>query len=135
MTNRAWLLLLTAALAACADKSAESPAEPAPPSVGAVAETAPTAQDGANGVAIWVHPTDGAQSLILGAGGTGGLEVYGLDGALRQRISDIEASHVTLRYGFDLDGRRIPLVLVYDPMRAQLVGITADCTTYILYSP
>ncbi len=48
-------------------------------------------EDGANGVAIWVHPADPAKSLILGAGGSGGLEVYGLDGALRQRIGDIEA--------------------------------------------
>jgi len=126
MTHRAWLLLLTAALAACAQKSAQTPAEPAPPTVVAAAETAPTAQDGANAVTIWVHPTDGAQSLVLGAGGTGGLEVYGLDGALRQRISDIEASHVTLRYGFDLGGTRIPLVLVYDPMRAQLFPYTID---------
>ncbi len=126
MTHRAWLLLLTVALAACAQKPAQTPTEPAPPTVAAAAETAPTAQDGANAVAIWVHPTDGAQSLVLGAGGTGGLEVYGLDGALRQRISDIEASHVTLRYGFDLGGRRIPLVLVYDPMRAQLFPYTID---------
>jgi 3-phytase len=126
MTNRTWLLLLTAALAACAQKSAQTPAEPAPPAVAAAAETAPTVEDGANAVAIWVHPTDGALSLVLGAGGTGGLEVYGLDGALRQRIGDIEASHVTLRYGFDLGGRRIPLVLAYDPMRAQLFPYTID---------
>ncbi len=124
MTNRAWLLLLSAALSACAQKSAEEGAEPAPATVAAAAETAPTAQDGANGVAIWVHPQDGARSLILGAGGTGGLEVYGLDGALRQRIDDIEASHVTVRYGFDLGGRRIPLVLVFDPMRSQLFPYT-----------
>ena len=41
MTNRAWLLLLTAALAACAQKSAQDAAEPAPPSVVAAAETSP----------------------------------------------------------------------------------------------
>jgi 3-phytase len=126
MTNRAWLLLLTAALSACAQKSAENAAEPASPTVAAVAETAPTAQDGANGVAIWVHPQDAARSLILGAGGTGGLEVYGLDGALRQRIDDIEASHVTVRHGFELAGGKVPLVLVYDPMRAQLFPFTVD---------
>ncbi len=79
-------------------------AGPAVATVAAAAETAPTAQDGANGVAIWVHPEDGAKSLILGAGGTGGLEVYGLDGALKQRIADIEASHVTVRYGFEFGG-------------------------------
>ncbi len=126
MTHRAWLLLLTAALTACAQKTAAPAAEAAPPTVAAAAETAPTAQDGANGVAIWVHPDDGAKSLILGAGGTGGLEVYGLDGALRQRIGDIEASHVTLRYDFVMGGRSIPLALVYDPMRSTLIGFTVD---------
>lgn len=126
MTNRAWLPLLSMALAACAQKPAEHAAESAPPTVAAAAETTPTAQDGANGVAIWVHPQDGARSLILGAGGTGGLEVYGLDGALRQRIDDIEASHVTVRYGFELAGGKVPLVLAYDPMRAQIFPFTVD---------
>lgn len=126
MPNRLWLLVLTAALTACSRPATEPAAEPAPPTVAAAAETAPTAQDGANGVAIWVHPEDGAKSLILGAGGTGGLEVYGLDGGLKQRISDIEASHVTLRYGFDLAGRKVPLVLAFDPMRSQLFPFTVD---------
>ena len=73
-----------------------------------------------------MHPQDGAKSLILGAGGTGGLEVYGLDGALRQRIGDIEASHVAVRYGFDIGGRKLPLVLAYEPTRSALIGYTID---------
>ncbi len=135
MTHRAWPLLLTAALSACTGQSAESSTEPAPPTVAAAAETTPTVQDGANGVAIWVHPEDGAKSLILGAGGTGGLEVYGLDGALRQRISDVEAAHVTLRYGFDFGGRAIPLALVYDPMRSLLIGYTVDAAGTVTRLP
>jgi 3-phytase len=126
MLYRPWLLALTAALAACSRPATGPVAEPAPATVAAAAETAPTAQDGANGVAIWVHPEDGAKSVILGAGGTGGLEVYGLDGALKQRIGDIEASHVTLRHGFGLGDRAVPLVLVYDPMRSALIGYTID---------
>jgi len=70
MLNRPWLLVLTAALAACSRPATEPAAEPLPATVAAAAETAPTAQDGANGVAIWVHPEDGAKSLVLGAGGT-----------------------------------------------------------------
>jgi myo-inositol-hexaphosphate 3-phosphohydrolase len=114
MTHRAWLIALTAALAACSQKAPAPNAEPAVATVAAAGETAPTAEDGANGVAIWVHPGDAAQSLILGAGGTGGLEVYGLDGALKQRVSDIEASHVMVRYRFEIDGASHPLVLAYD---------------------
>src|SRR5688572_32163482 len=90
MTHRAWLIALTAALAACSQKASTPESGPAVATVASVGETAPTAEDGANGVAIWVHPEDSARSLILGAGGTGGLEVYGLDGALKQRVSDIE---------------------------------------------
>ena len=135
MPYRPWLLVLTAALAACSQPATEPAAEPAPTTVAAAAETVPTAQDGANGVAIWVHPEDGAKSLILGAAGTGGLEVYGLDGALRQRIADIEASHVTLRYGFEMGGRQVPLALVYDPMRSVLVGYTIDAAGAVTRLP
>src|SRR5688572_33373171 len=126
MTHRAWLLVLTASLAACSQKAPAPIAEPTVATVAAAGETAPTAEDGANGVAIWVHPEDAAESLILGAGGTGGLEVYGLDGALKQRVSDIEASQVMVRYGFEIGGGKRPLVLAYDPMHSTLIGFTID---------
>jgi 3-phytase len=126
MSNRAWLLALMAALSGCSKAAAPPAAEQAVPTVAAAAETAPTVEDGANGVAIWVHPEDGAKSLIFGAGGTGGLEVYGLDGALLQRVADIEASLVTVRYGFDLGGRASPLVLLYDQIHSTLVGYSLD---------
>jgi 3-phytase len=126
MIHRARLIALTAALASCSQRAPAPAGEPQVPVIAAARETAPTAEDGANGVAIWVHPEDTARSLVLGAGGTGGLEVYGLDGALRQRIPDIEASQVMVRYGFDFGGRSAPLVLAYDPMRSTLVGFTIE---------
>jgi 3-phytase len=126
MTHRARLIALTAALAACSQRAPAPAGEPEVPVLAAARETAPTAEDGANGVTIWVHPDDAARSLILGAGGTGGLEVYGLDGALRQRIPDIEAAQVMVRYGFDFGGKRAPLVLAYDPVRSALVGFTIE---------
>ena len=126
MTHRAWLFALTATLAACSQKAPAPAGKPAVPAVAAAGETAPTAEDGANGVAIWVHPDDGAQSLVLGAGGTGGLEVYGLDGGLKQRVAEIEADLVDVRYGFDFGGRSGPLVLAYDPVRSGLIGLTFD---------
>ena len=126
MPIRAWLLVLIAVLTGCSLSSPQPAAEPAPATVAAAAETAATAEDGANGVAIWIHPQDGAKSLVLGAGGTGGLEVYGLDGALRQRIGDLEATHVTVRYDFDLGSKKLPLVIVYEPTRSALIGYTID---------
>jgi len=126
MTHRAWLLVPIAACAACSPQAPAPNTEAPVPVVAAAAETAPTAEDGANGVAIWVHPKDGAKSLILGAGGSGGLEVYGLDGALRQRISGIQATLVDVQYGFEIGGRAADLVLAYDPLGAALVGYTID---------
>jgi 3-phytase len=126
MPNRNWLPLLLAVLAGCSKPAPEAADGPAAVMVAATAETSPTVQDGANGVGIWVHPADPAQSLILGAGGTGGLEVYGLDGALRQRLGDIEASHVVVRDGFEIGGRPQPLVLVYEPRYSTLLGYTID---------
>jgi 3-phytase len=128
MRNHAWFVLPLAALAACSRPSSETTAEQALPSVAAAAETAPTAQDGANGVAVWINPTDGAGSLVLGAGGTGGLEVYGLDGSLKQRVSEIEADLVDVRYGFDFGGTVGSLVLAYDPVRSGLIGLTFDAS-------
>jgi 3-phytase len=135
MLNRAWLLLPVAALAACSRPSSETQAEQALPGVPAAAETAPTAEDGANGVAVWVDPQDASRSLILGAGGTGGLEVYGLDGRLKQRVSEIEADLVDVRYGFDLGGRTGSLVLAYDPVRSGLIGLTFDAAGQLARLP
>jgi 3-phytase len=133
MLKRVLPTLLIAILTGCADRQ---PADgPAAVTVPASGETAPTAEDGANGVAVWVHPTDGSKSLLLGAGGTGGLEVYGLDGTLRQRITDIQASHVSLSYGFELGQRKVPLVLVYDPRTSSLHGFTVDEASQVARLP
>jgi 3-phytase len=127
MLHRALPLVFLASLGGCSRPTGTgAEGNPATVTVAAAAETAPTAEDGANGVAIWVHPTDGAGSLILGAGGTGGLEVYGLDGALRQRIGGTEASQVSVSYGFDFNGKQIPLVLVYEPTTSALHGFTVN---------
>jgi 3-phytase len=135
MPNRAWLLLSTLILAACARPAAEPAEGPAAVTVAAAAETAPTAEDGANGVAIWVHADDPTKSLIFGAGGSGGLEVYGLDGGLRQRIGDIESSHVTVRYGFTVGGQPKPLVLVYESLSSSLLGYTIDASQSLVRLP
>jgi 3-phytase len=82
-----------------------------------------------------VDPQDASRSLILGAGGTGGLEVYGLDGSLKQRVSEIEADLVDVRYGFDLGGRTGSLVLAYDPVRSGLIGLTFDAAGQLARLP
>lgn len=124
MPLRAALIVIVVLFAGCARPAADAGTPTAATSVSAAGETEPTVLDGANGVAIWVHPADPSQSLILGAAGSGGLEVYGLDGTRRQRIEGIEASQVTLRYGFDLGRGPEALVLVYDPLASAIAGFT-----------
>ena len=54
--------------------------------------------------AIWIHPADPSKSLMLGTDkmeSTGGLYVFGLDGALRQSIAPLDRpNNVDVEYGF-----------------------------------
>ncbi|MGQ0385233.1 MAG: phytase [Gammaproteobacteria bacterium] len=76
------------------------------------AETVPVATEGdaADDPAIWVHPTDPAQSLVIGTDKQRGLQVYDLEGRLLQELPDGRLNNVDLREGFLLDGRATILV-------------------------
>ncbi len=90
--------------------------------------------------AIWLHPTDAAQSLVIGtnkvAAPDGALVVYGLDGKIRQTISGIDRpNNVDVEYGFRFDGVPIDIAVAterlkhrlrvfrIDPVEGRLVGI------------
>jgi 3-phytase len=76
----------------------------------ALAETAPTPDDGATSAAIWLHPTDLSQSLILGTDDNQGVGVYDLEGNELQFWDNAPIGTIDLRYNFVLDDERIPLV-------------------------
>jgi len=95
----AFLILITALLAAC-----EQRPERAPPKGGAVvvvptAETAvmPDVDDAADDLAIWVHPVNPEQSLIIGTNKQRGLVVYRLDGTEASKRDDGRMNNVDLR--------------------------------------
>ncbi|WP_193161782.1 phytase [Microbulbifer hainanensis] len=69
------------------------------PLVAAHAETDPVASagDAADDPAIWIHPQDAAASLILGTDKKHGLNVYGLNGELRQQFAVGRVNNVDLR--------------------------------------
>src|SRR5688572_11772533 len=92
-------------------------------------QTSPGAEDAANDVALWVHPTDPARSLLLGAGGSAGLEVFGLDGASRQRIAEIQADLVDVRHSVTLGDASVDLVTVGEVRRGLLHFYTVDAAT------
>lgn len=81
-------------------------------SVTATVETdpVPSGGDAADDPAIWIHPTDPAQSTIIGTDKQGGLAVYDLNGKQIQFLADGEMDNVDLRDGFTLGGQKVSLV-------------------------
>ena len=116
--------------AACQPQdSADSPqvaTETAVAGLFAVGQTTATLADGANDPAILIDADDPANSLILGSGLEGGLELYGLDGARIGVMPDRPVSLVDIRYGFPLAGDVIDLILAYDPATTELVAFRLD---------
>lgn len=89
--------------------SAQSPVAPR-------AVTAPVKHD-TDDPAIWVHPTDPAQSLILGTDkdADGALYVFGLDGKIHweKTVRGLaRPNNVDVAYGFELGGERIDIAVV-----------------------
>lgn len=75
-------------------------------------ETAPVADggDAADDPAIWVHPTNAAESLVIGTNKQGGLYTYTLDGRMHQYLPDGKVNNVDIRYGVQIGDRKITLV-------------------------
>ncbi len=65
--------------------------------------------DAADDAAVWVHPTRGEDSVILGTQKQSGLYVYALDGRVRQFLPVGRVNNVDLRQGVQLAGRRVDL--------------------------
>lgn len=100
-------------------------AAPAPrhPVVLPTGQTQPVreAGDAADDPAIWVHPRQGAQSLILATDKKRGLAVYGLDGRERQFLPVGRINNVDLRQGLRYDGRTLDLAVATQRDEAGLV--------------
>lgn len=89
--------------------------------------------------AIYLHPTDSNQSLVITALKDGGLAVYDLDGQEVQRIApeQIRYNNVDLVYGFKLGDKTVDLAIasdrrndtlaiwMIDPETRQLTDMTA----------
>jgi 3-phytase len=100
-------------------------------------ETAPVEDfgDAADDIAIWVHPTNPALSLVIGTNKKRGLDVYDLSGKRIQVLEDGRTNNVDLREGFELGGKRVALVAVsnrtfkslglyrVDPQSRRLVNV------------
>ena len=115
MRSRNWLLTLGALLLAAGTvwanfrekvkedkkkgKAVAAPTAAGPvESVGATVETepVPSGGDAADDPAIWVHPSDPAESTIIGTDKQGGLVVYDLAGKQLQYLPDGKMDNVDL---------------------------------------
>jgi len=103
------------------------------PAIVPIGETAESPGDGASGVAIWLHPDDLAQSLILGADDNEGLGVYDLSGALLSfSTEDGPISTVDIRYGITEDGGALIAASVADDFRVLLYTVDAATRELVL---
>ena len=102
--------------------------------VSATVETTPVPHSGdaADDVSIWVHPTDPAQSTIIGTDKQGGLAVYGLDGKQIQYIAGGKPNNVDIRYNFPLGGESVALVGVSDKIGKKINFYKVNSDTRLL---
>lgn len=109
-------------------------------SVSPVAATASVPHD-ADDPAIWRHPSDPSQSLILAtdkSARTGGLYVFGLDGRQRHAVTPLDRpNNVDVEYGVALGARTIDIAVVTERMqhRLRIFGLPADGSAPIDLAP
>ncbi len=81
------------------------------PIVSPSGQTAPVpSSNGARDLAVWIHPTDVSQSLIVASDQFGGVVLFQLDGGFVTRNAALQPIAVDLRYNFPLAGQRIALI-------------------------
>ncbi|WNG49304.1 phytase [Archangium minus] len=81
------------------------------------------------GAALWRHPTDPLNSLLLVADNQTGILLYRLNGGLLAQLSEGVALGVDVQEGVSVAGIAQPLVLVANPTLQALVPYIIDPTT------
>ena len=100
------------------------------------AETQPVISAGAaiQGAALWLHPTDPGNSLILVPESVNGLFIYRLDGTQRAQVSQGGALGVDVQENVPVGGISQQLVVVASQTLQSLVAYIVDPTTLELRS-
>jgi 3-phytase len=79
------------------------------------------------GAAVWLHPSDPARNLLLGAAGAGGLVLRGVaDGVAHAGVPEPFADFVAVTYGFEGGLAGGTLVVAHDRAAAGLWLFTID---------
>ncbi len=82
-----------------------------------------------DGAALWVHPSDPANSLLLVADNQNGLLVYQLDGTQRPRLAEGAVLGVDVQEGVSVGGISQQLVVVANQSLQGLVAYIVNPTT------
>jgi 3-phytase len=99
------------ALAGCSESSNTRIAEPSP-----LRASQPVPVNRVKSAAIWVNPTDTAQSRVIITNGARGIEVHNLDGILLKHLDEgYMTNSVTILHDFQLAGKPVDLVLATYP--------------------
>ena len=125
-------LLVAALLAGCGTEAVSNRVEHGAPAAATVAveQDLPVPAPGTPlGAVLWVHPTDPARSLVVGASGAAGVTLMTLDGQARGSFPGFVADAIALAYGFDTDSGPIPLLMVHDRGAAALRAFEVEPAT------
>jgi 3-phytase len=78
--------------------------------------------NGARDLAVWIHPTDVNQSLIVASDQNSGVVLFQLDGGFLTQNSALQPIAVDLRYNFPLAGQRIALIAASQRVPNGMIG-------------
>lgn len=92
--------------------------------LGAVLETAPIEAGEATSAAFVLDSNDPSASLVLGAAGGGGIELYSLAGERIGSDRARPASLIDVHYNFPMDGEAQTLIVAFDPSTSEIVPYT-----------
>jgi 3-phytase len=130
--NRLIAPLASLLLVGCGN-GAEGDAAAAPPVSVTVSQELPAAVQGTPfGAVLWLHPTDPARSLVVGASGNAGVTLAALDGQSHAGFPGFVADAIALSYGFETGSGQVPLLVVHDRGAAALRAFTIDPQTLAL---
>jgi 3-phytase len=92
----------------------------------------PSSDDAADDPAIWLHPTDPAQSVVIGTDKQAGLQVSDLAGNEIQFLEAGTLNNVDIRYGFPLGEENIDVVVASDDENRALRIFKVEAATRTL---
>lgn len=113
-----------------APDAAASQAAAEPATVAARLATAATFRQAASDAAVWIDPADATRSMLLVAGGEGGMEINDLTGARIARLESLEAGFIDVRSDVSTGDGPLDLVIASDQRLGAVQVYRLDAVTH-----